>query len=453
MFAHTYGKRKRATILPPLPPKQSDQSLKEEEFWTAEEDPLLQCPFDEKQSKSLSFLELKFQFHPKRPNLTSSPFSTKNSKAFPLAFGPKEEARKFTLDPCALQGTSTTLKPQLAPSSSLNATGELERLLKCCNQTTPLAFEAFWNTFIKDQSVKKIGEATFSEVFMLSDNSTVLKIVPLAEIMPLAGPITFMRLSDAFKELKITKTLGSLPGFIQLGTVSVVQGFYPAPILQAWDAWRLKEESFNTRPDSNVLECDQLFIVLGLEYGGEDLEHFCKKEISNEQRLSVIRQIAGILGQAEEAFEFEHRDLHWGNVLVNPTLSPKVTFTLQGREIEVATEGIECVLIDFSYSRISIAPSNGQKAQVIYVDLNDDPELFAGDADCDSQFRVYRAMKCETKSDWQGFHPRTNILWLSQLLDKLTTPANRRSISTVRKQLASSDSAKSFLLNHFPANQ
>lgn len=159
------------------------------------------------------------------------------------------------------------------------------------------------------------------------------------------------------------------------------------------------------------------------------------------------------MGQAEEAFEFEHRDLHWGNVLVSLTLNPKVTFTLGGREIEVPTEGIECVLIDFSYPRISIAPANGQNAQVIYADLNDDPELFAGDADCDSQFKVYRSMKCETKSDWQGFYPRTNILRLSQLLDKLTTPANRRSISSVRKQLASSDSAKSFLLNHFPANQ
>lgn len=85
--------------------------------------------------------------------------------------------------------------------------------------------------------MKKIGEATFSEVFMLSDNSTVLKIVPLAEIVPLGGgSITFMRLSDAFKELKITKPLGSLPGFIQLGTVSVVQGYYPDPLLEAWDS-------------------------------------------------------------------------------------------------------------------------------------------------------------------------------------------------------------------------
>jgi hypothetical protein len=53
MLAQTYGKRKRATILPPLPPKQSDQLVKEEEFWTAEEDPVLQCPFDEKENHFL----------------------------------------------------------------------------------------------------------------------------------------------------------------------------------------------------------------------------------------------------------------------------------------------------------------------------------------------------------------------------------------------------------------
>jgi serine/threonine-protein kinase haspin len=46
-------------------------------------------------------------------------------------------------------------------------------------------------------------------------------------------------------------------------------------------------------------------------------------------------QVALTLAIAEEAVEFEHRDLHWGNVLVRPADSTALTVRLRGVDIEV----------------------------------------------------------------------------------------------------------------------
>lgn len=45
------------------------------------------------------------------------------------------------------------------------------------------------------------------------------------------------------------------------------------------------------------------------------------------------------LAVAESQFQFEHRDLHWGNVLVAPTTETTMTFILNGKPIIVRTHG------------------------------------------------------------------------------------------------------------------
>jgi serine/threonine-protein kinase haspin len=50
----------------------------------------------------------------------------------------------------------------------------------------------------------------------------------------------------------------------------------------------------------------------------------------------VLTQVVFTLAVAEEAVEFEHRDLHWGNVMVRPAESRTVAFRLRGVDIEVS---------------------------------------------------------------------------------------------------------------------
>ena len=47
------------------------------------------------------------------------------------------------------------------------------------------------------------------------------------------------------------------------------------------------------------------------------------------------------LAVGESAVEFEHRDMHWGNVLIKATEQEAVDFRLWGSHIRVATAGVQ----------------------------------------------------------------------------------------------------------------
>ena len=72
-----------------------------------------------------------------------------------------------------------------------------------------------------------------------------------------------------------------------------------------------------------MFQSDQYFIVFEFNDGGVDLERF--QFNSMEEALSVLQQVAISLSVAEESLMFEHRDLHWGNVLIKRTKCKKIT--------------------------------------------------------------------------------------------------------------------------------
>lgn len=60
-------------------------------------------------------------------------------------------------------------------------------------------------------------------------------------------------------------------------------------------------------------------------------------------------QTALTVAVAEEACQFEHRDLHWGNLLIRRSQQPAATSAvrarLRGVELEAATEGVTVRLL------------------------------------------------------------------------------------------------------------
>jgi len=120
------------------------------------------------------------------------------------------------------------------------------------------------------------------------------------------------------------------------------------------------------------------------------------------------------LAVAEKALQFEHRDLHLGNVLVETTEKENIEFIIDGvDDLVIPSEGIKANIIDFTLSR---GVAYGVTA---FCDLSKDEGMFDQDSD-DFQFRVYDLMREVNKNNWESFEPKSNVFWLKYLLEKLS---------------------------------
>ncbi|SPO20512.1 related to ALK1 - protein kinase [Ustilago trichophora] len=311
--------------------------------------------------------------------------------------------------------------------------------------------------------LEKIGEASYSEVFKIFKTSQstystkdekqealVLKIIPISgpnstddgDDIPYTSPA-----ADVEREIRLMQLIGrefsATDPFVSLRAAHVVKGAYPAALLQAWDRWDAKrrtktgEGAENIRP--HVLGHQQVYALIVMSDGGKDLESLKVK--SWLQAASIFWQVVAGLSEMESRYEFEHRDLHWGNILVQTVTqdlaAPLVTQTTRRRSaarskatgsdesavpswlLNPSTSGVKATIIDFTLSRASTSPitkGRSRKPEVLYYPF-DDETLFEGAGD--PQFDVYREMRTLTKGDWQNFNPATNMLWLRYLAHKL----------------------------------
>ncbi|XP_045902288.1 uncharacterized protein haspin [Micropterus dolomieu] len=321
------------------------------------------------------------------------------------------------------------LRSQLLSFSSPCEDADLsdaEKVYAECGQQRPLP----WEECILPQRMKqcvKIGEGTFGEVFSTtnaSGDTVALKIIPLEGSEKVNGEDqkTF---GEILHEIIISKELSSLKekqqnqthGFIGLNDLHCVQGCYPPDFMKAWDAFDQQKGSENDRPD--FFKKDQLFIILEFEFGGIDLENSNGTLASLGVAKSILHQVTAAMAVAEQQLHFEHRDLHWGNVLVKTTKQKTGSFLLNGAVHSLETKGVLVRIIDYSLSRLEIDDLT------VSCDISKDEELFMGQGDY--QFDIYRMMRQENGNNWSSYHPHTNVLWLHYLCSKLLSMKYRGS--------------------------
>ncbi|VDM52043.1 unnamed protein product, partial [Angiostrongylus costaricensis] len=178
---------------------------------------------------------------------------------------------------------------------------------------------------------RKLGEGVYGEVFATKYN----------------GQLTALKVFPFFIHIKLSSHWFS----------RLASGLYPEEFLAAWDEYDNAYESENDRPSEYASE-QQLFVAIGM--------------LANEnQVLSVLFQIAISLVVAEERLEFEHRDLHVGNVLV----------VENDDNLEYANNDYVVLAYVFMIS----------EGTTVFRDLEDDEELFTGNGDY--QFDIYRLMR------------------------------------------------------------
>ncbi|GBG88326.1 hypothetical protein CBR_g46893 [Chara braunii] len=295
----------------------------------------------------------------------------------------------------------------------------LQVLLGECRQRKLVCLMDAVKEFAGDNAVRKIGEGTYGEAF--ATNGLVFKVVPIGGDFCVNGEPQKSE-EEAFSEVMLSNSISSLrgdwkhgnqsesfaPNFIKTLGVRVCKGAYDPTLTTAWEDWDSEHGSENDHP--MIFPDSQLYIVFVLADGGKDLEGFVLQSFAEAK--SLLLQVTLCLAVGEEACGFEHRDLHWGNVLLSRQAEGVLDYRLQGRNIKVRSAGVLVSLIDFTLSRLEV------KGGVLFFDLSRDTELFEGPRR-NTQSNTYRWMGDVTKGDWEGRYPQTNGLWIHYLADTL----------------------------------
>lgn len=142
---------------------------------------------------------------------------------------------------------------------------------------------------------KKIGEGVFGEVFL--NGSIVLKIIPIEGDIEINGAVQ-KRFDEILQEVIISQELSALrsneknftTGFVEVANVRLVEGCYPAHLLDLWDEYDVQKDSENDRPDA--FDRNQLYIVFELMNCGNDLEAHVFKNA--EQAYSAFKQVINV---------------------------------------------------------------------------------------------------------------------------------------------------------------
>ncbi|KAF8341263.1 uncharacterized protein EI90DRAFT_3150429 [Cantharellus anzutake] len=329
----------------------------------------------------------------------------------------------------------------------------LLELLRICGQEEPLDFESFVATFPFDKDIqnlvsvdmhvhdvdlnfRKVGEASFSEVYRVGN--VVLKIIPITSTLDSGRRGDLRRcpnisaVEDVLREVRATERVGvSHPGFTRLLKTFLVRGHYPELLLDEWDAYDERKGSENHSPE--FLPADQEYVVIVLPHGGPDLETVAltaqrsKRRCTWRQCANIFWQVCEALAAAEEFMGFEHRDLHWGQILIEERNQMKSRRNLPFND--PSFQGLKATIIDFGLSRMSIAQMDKVSHTSHYVEFDD--VIFKGKGDY--QFEVYRMMKRHNSNDWEKYSPLTNVMWLHYLSLKIFRAFNLKEPAPVRK--------------------
>lgn len=96
-------------------------------------------------------------------------------------------------------------------SGSERILSETEQLLQLCTTTEVINFTAQIESIMKSSTLRKLGEASYSEVFLQtpanSDSTTVLKVIPF-------GKEEQCEAKSILQEVRITKAMAGIEGFV-----------------------------------------------------------------------------------------------------------------------------------------------------------------------------------------------------------------------------------------------
>uniref|UniRef100_A0A915P504 non-specific serine/threonine protein kinase n=1 Tax=Meloidogyne floridensis TaxID=298350 RepID=A0A915P504_9BILA len=295
---------------------------------------------------------------------------------------------------------------------------EFTQILRQCDNGYIMTWDEFL-ALTNFECLRKLGEGDYGEVYEMSDSKETyaMKVIQVTSENPIPSIFSEVFITRHLSELS-TAGAFSTPSFIPLVRANVVKGIYPESLIDAWKIYKKKNpvSAQNEKPTERI---DNTYVVLVMANGGIDLEIYLKipRKANKSQRFSIFYQVALSLAIAEERYSFEHRDLHYSNILISEVTcrererQDKISFYYNGQKIEVRSHGVHASLIDYTYSRMTDEVTGFS----FYVKVPIYPVV----AGADYQHEIYPMMEKLNNGDWSTFHRKTNQYWLHYLYDKL----------------------------------
>ncbi|TKA25358.1 hypothetical protein B0A50_06262 [Salinomyces thailandicus] len=429
--------------------------------------------------------------------LTSEPAAQAIAKPEPQNH---EERKRDLQEPHA--DPSATASPQRDPPDVQDVYTTHTAALLSLSSHSLTSFPEWSNQLTNHFNLTKIAEASFGEVYRLSllnhlpgfspTDESVFKVIalkPPSSTLPkakkdrqriLKKAEAMSHPDDVANEVRLLQRMTSIPGFTNFRDVRILQGRPGQPFLQAFKAYNIAQKArgkdLSIFPDpskKSSYAADQLWAVIEMQDAGTDLERLVESGACTSVWAvwDVFWQVVLTLAKGEEGAEFEHRDLHLGNICVRstPHASSHASATASKQQNATTNPQIdtqktlgftdfETTLIDYTISRCLLStpmsstnPTNLSAPEIAYHDLSSDPSLFQGDSAEEYQYDIYRYMRglalhsdcywepqpetdnlpihepSPSHSSWQSYHPSTNLVWLHyllhQLLEQLSWPS------------------------------
>ncbi|KAL7626014.1 hypothetical protein AAE478_002783 [Parahypoxylon ruwenzoriense] len=298
--------------------------------------------------------------------------------------------------------------------------------------------------------IVKIAEASYAEVYRVTNarGTSIIKVIRMrSPIKPQTKAQQKSGLvdeephseSDLVGELQISEWLADIPGFVVYKERYIVQGKGCRELLETHQAFhkRLKRQDpdrlqFYPSP-SRYLDGTR-FLVVELGDAGTALEDFRLE--SADQLWDIFFHVAIALARAEAQIQFEHRDLHEGNLCIRRVSEP-VPPEARDRPGRFGFSGLDVTILDYGLSRAHADHEVEGSAPVAY-DLERDLSIFTSEHA--AQCAVYRRMRSfllrgdrvclppqhhrvayEEGVDgpiaWTQHEPYTNVLWLAYIYE------------------------------------
>ncbi|KAI1268690.1 hypothetical protein F5Y18DRAFT_239570 [Xylariaceae sp. FL1019] len=295
--------------------------------------------------------------------------------------------------------------------------------------------------------IVKIAEASYAEVYRVTNErgTSIIKVIrmespikPQTKTQQKSGLVDEEphQESDLQGELQISEWVADIPGFVVYKERYIVQGKACRELLETHQTFHKKlkrqdPDRLQFYPSPSRYLDDTRFLVVELGDAGTALEDF--ELVNADQLWDIFFHVAIALARAETRIEFEHRDLHEGNLCIRKIGEP-VPQDERERQVHFGFSGLEITILDYGLSR---AGSGGDSETVAY-DLERDLSIFTSEHA--TQCRVYRQMRSfllrgdrvslpparhktayapgiDGPISWTTHEPYTNVLWLAYLYD------------------------------------